>query len=469
MLSAIRNKLKGLTIRFLGVYLISLLVMMAAFIALLTALNTQQAYNTLLRTLEVGPGYLNGFQPGEVEAPPWAFYSAEEVIAEFTPFAGVVFYRADAEIFSEFTILGNEATGPVTLHLADFPSTFDLGFSQAVSSRSYYYSHLSGYEKVLLVASVDNKGVEALAGANRSLTYSLFLLPVLMILAAVFGRFVAERAVNPVVSLTRAVESMSEANLAPRAMVFSGDELGRLAQAFNRMADRLERAFTAQKIFVSDAAHELRTPLSSAKTAVSFALSQPDMGEERQQLLINVLSRLETMECLIDDLLLQARADEGDATLIGSAINIGDVMLEAAEAFQPLFEERAINFSVNTPNLSQGLVVGDAKQLLRLVSNLLDNAAKNTPTGGEVKLEAMTESGEVVIMVSDTGRGIAPEHLPRIFDRFYKVAAERSSQSGFGLGLSICRGIAIRHGGRISVESKVGTGSVFSVSLPLAG
>jgi len=171
------------------------------------------------------------------------------------------------------------------------------------------------------------------------------------------------------------------------------------------------------------------------------------------------------MESLINDLLFQARA-EGDNTT-GQLVVIEEVVTEAAEAFHPLFYERSIRFALNISQASGKSIQGNARQILRLCSNLLDNAAKYTPAGGKVSMELVADDHEAVIRVRDTGTGIAPEHLDHIFDRFYKVAADRNPESGFGLGLSICRSIAIRHGGSIAVESEVAKGSVFTVRLPL--
>ncbi|MDV2989026.1 MAG: HAMP domain-containing sensor histidine kinase [Dehalogenimonas sp.] len=476
MLSAIRKRFSSLTWRFLGVYLLSLVVILATFVWLITAINTQQAYNAINRTLEVGPGYLDGFSADNTLAPPNSYYTGERVITEFVPFGdrsangvsvdGVLFkYLMTAPDVMATTTTNSDQ---ISLYRSDFPRTFELGFTNMNAYRIFYYYPVPGFDNVVLVASVDGQTVQTLEAADRTLTQAVYLLPVLLILAAVFGQFVARKAVAPVLTIARATESMSEKNLSERVWrVSSSDEIGRLAHSFNRMADRLEQAFTAQKLFISDAAHELRTPLASMKTAVTYALSRPDIAPEHQQLLIGLSTRVETMEHLVNELLLQARVDENRTLAAGIPVSVAVIVTEAADIFQPLFEENGITFTLDTPDKAS-TVRGDGKQLFRLISNLLDNAAKNTPAGREVTLELTAEEGEAVIRVRDTGRGIAPEHLNRIFDRFYKVSAERSPESGFGLGLSICRGIAARHGGSIAVESEPGRGTVFTVRLPLA-
>ncbi len=244
---------------------------------------------------------------------------------------------------------------------------------------------------------------------------------------------------------------------------YSEDEIGSLADSFNRMAERLEKAFSSQRYFISDAAHELRTPLASMKTAVSYALTKPRAGDNDQQLLVNLYQRMETMERLINDLLKQAKIDEGNLA-DKQVVNISTLLDTVAEAFELLFEERGIIFSYRSDH---GLCLrGDQKLLLRLFSNLLDNAAKYTPAGGRASLEAFRKDKQVVIKVSDTGCGIAPEHIDKIFDRFYRVAANRPSETGFGLGLSICRSIVKQHGGEIEVKSETGKGSIFIVTFP---
>jgi signal transduction histidine kinase len=248
-----------------------------------------------------------------------------------------------------------------------------------------------------------------------------------------------------------------------RVGIDSGDEIGRLAQSFNTMADRLEESFNTQKRFVSDAAHELRTPLASMKTSVTKALSDDRSVANDQKLLDFLSGRINYMEAMVNDLLFLSRVDEGKFQLDETQLDLSAVLKESEEAFRYLFEDKGIEFSSNIePSLH---VKGDRKLILRVISNLLDNAAKNTPPGGAVSLSAGSKNKNIFVTVSDTGHGIPPEHIHHLFERFYKVPG--SSNNGYGLGLAISKSIVTSSGGQISVQSEPGKGSVFSIKLPL--
>jgi signal transduction histidine kinase len=298
----------------------------------------------------------------------------------------------------------------------------------------------------------------------------IWSLPVVTIFALFLGWAISWMTVNPVTRLTQFSERLAEGALAERTAVKSKDEIGRLAYSLNRMAAGLQQSFDSQKRFVSDAAHEMKTPLASMKTAVTGALTDNRTVEEYQQLLEVLSRRIEAQERLITDLLSQARADETTRKTDYQTVDITKIVAGVAEEFAPLFDERGIKFRLETGRLAVGepvTVKGDGEQLSRVFSNLLDNAAKYTSPGGEVVLGLITDGNNAVIRVEDNGKGIAPEHLNKIFDRFFKVSEERTPESGYGLGLSISRGIITRHGGDISVESTLGKGSVFTVKLPI--
>jgi len=252
--------------------------------------------------------------------------------------------------------------------------------------------------------------------------------------------------------------------LSQRVKYRSGDEIGRLANSFNRMSERLENAFNSQKRFISEAAHELRTPLASMKTALSLALSQPRKEEYYQEILIKLSERADILERLVNDMLLLARLDE-DAPVTAAATDMTEVITKASEVFQPLFEDKDIRYTSQVENSLY--VKGERIQLIRLISNLLDNAAKYTPEGGRITVKASAQNTKVIIQVQDTGCGISPEFMDKIFERFFRIPDAEGNQKGFGLGLALCRSIAKKCGGEISVKSIVGEGSTFIVDLPL--
>ena len=267
---------------------------------------------------------------------------------------------------------------------------------------------------------------------------------------------------GPLKRVTRAAELLSRSDLSQRVRYKSEDEIGRLAKSFNEMADKLEKSFNTQKRFVSDSAHELRTPLASMKTAVTRELSNNDKSVSDEKVLSFLSDRINYMETLVNDLLFLSRVDEGKLKLEESRINLSAIALEADEIFRPLFEDKKIDFTcVVEPEL---YLKSERVLMLRVISNLLDNAAKNTPPGGSVSLIVRKQDNNVVLEIADTGPGILDPHLPYIFERFYKIPSVRSN--GHGLGLAIVKSIVESSSGEISVSSNNGQGAKFTIKLP---
>jgi signal transduction histidine kinase len=460
-----RSRLNGLAFKLPAFYVISVVILLASFLALYYYINVNQAYRSIEQTLELGLGYLEGIDPKEVDtlSVPGDI-TARQVLSQFTKFdMQGINATVTQDGSGSFIIEGDSNTGPVTIYGLHFPGTFINYFSGGLFERVFYYYEVEEHDSIVFVASIDQASLQMLASVQNSLRQTIYVSPLFVFMAVVFAWYVTRQTVSPLSAIARTAENISERNLGYRVEYYSDDEIGSLASSFNRMAERLEKAFSTQRHFISDAAHELRTPLASMKTAVSYALTKPRKEENDQQLLINLYQRMETMEKLINDLLKQAKIDE-DGSTRGKLVNISTLVATAAEAFEPLLEEKGITFNHQSEN--ELYVKGDQKLLLRLFSNLLDNAAKNTPTGGRVSLEAFRHDKQVVIKISDTGCGISPEHIDKIFERFYRVSSSRPSETGFGLGLSICRSIVKRHEGEIKVESKPSEGSTFTITLP---
>jgi heavy metal sensor kinase len=292
--------------------------------------------------------------------------------------------------------------------------------------------------------------------------------PLTLVLATAGGVLLAGRALAPVDDLTRAAQSITAEDLS-RRIDTSGpdDEIGRLARTFDGMIARLDESFQRQRQFTADASHELRTPLTAVKGQIEVALQREREPAEYREVLTAVNSEVDRMARLVGSLLALARADAGQIPLEREQVDIGAVIGDAVAQVRPAAEEKGIALSVSDgPDVS---LLADQDLLLQLALNLLDNALKYTPRGGSVGVDWSQGGGEVVLRVSDTGSGIAPEHLRRVFDRFYRVDTARSREKGgAGLGLSICHSIAEAHSGSIDVQSTVGEGSTFIVRLPLA-
>jgi len=291
--------------------------------------------------------------------------------------------------------------------------------------------------------------------------------PVTLLVASVGGVFLAGRALSPIDRLTRLARRISAEDLGQRLNLrLPDDEVGRLARTFDEMIARLDDAFRRQRQFTADASHELRTPLTAMKGQAEVALSRPREAAAYREVLQAVNEEVDRLIRLVGSLLTLARADAGQIPIASEPVSVGELIAAAVEQVRPVARQRDLEVRVE-PGPAVTLRA-DEDLLLQLLLNLLDNATKYTRAGGQVIVGWNVGAGQVELWVRDTGIGIASEHLPHIFDRFYRVDKARSrAEGGAGLGLSICRWIAEAHGGSISAQSAPGHGTVFTVKLPL--
>ncbi len=302
----------------------------------------------------------------------------------------------------------------------------------------------------------------------RTLLHILLVMaPLTLLLASGGGQFLANRALAPIDQMTRTAQRISAEDLSGRiGLQVPDDEVGRLARTFDTMLVRLEAAFILQRQFAADASHELRTPLTAMIGQIDVALGWPESAEYYRATLAGVREQAQRLTRLANDLLLLARTDAHQPLGTVERIDLGSLLPAIVDQVEPLARAQAQTISVAPiPSLR---VQGDEDQLIRMIMNLLDNAIRYTPAGGRIALSCAGQGNTIVIRVQDTGPGIAAEHLPRVFDRFYRIDRGRSrAQGGSGLGLAIAQSIAQAHGGRITVESVVGQGSSFTVILPV--
>jgi len=295
----------------------------------------------------------------------------------------------------------------------------------------------------------------------------MLAVPVVVLIAGLSGLFLAGRALRPVDQITRTAQAIGGGDLRCRIGWHGpSDELGRLAATFDRMLDRLQAAFERERRFTADASHELRTPMTALKGRIGVALSQPRTTEEYEATLHDIEREADRLIRLCNDLLLLARLDQGRLPAQAETVDLGDLLGATVEQVRPLAEARGLAV---TEELEEGLVAqGYVDHLIRLFLNLLDNALKHTPRGGQESVRARRVGGQACVAIRDTGPGIAPEHLPHLFQRFYRVESGRSRDSGgAGLGLAMASEIACWHGGALEVESELGAGTAFTVLLPL--
>jgi len=301
-------------------------------------------------------------------------------------------------------------------------------------------------------------------------TSMLVIAPLVLLASGLLGYWLAGRALLPIGAITDELQAITDGRslhkrLAPPTVL---DEPGRLALTLNAMLTRLEQSFAALRRFTADASHEIKTPLTVVRAGVERALTTPGVPADTLETLEESLAELNRMTEMLDALLTLARADEGRAPLHLEPVDLRDQVDEAFETAEMLAEPAGVEIRARLPR-QPVVVAADPSRVRQLLMNLLTNAVKYTPPGGTVSVALDTRNGDAVIAVTDTGIGIAPGDLPRIFDRFWRAesARARTGRSGVGLGLAICKWIAEAHGGTIVARSRAGRGTTFTVTLPL--
>lgn len=284
--------------------------------------------------------------------------------------------------------------------------------------------------------------------------------PMIVAAAGVGGYYLAGRALRPIDHIVATARRISAHDLTERlGLPPSRDEVGRLAGTFDEMLGRLDEAFQRERRFSNDAAHELRTPLAAMQSILSVIAEQRRTPAEYEAALADLSEETDKLRALTDDLLRLARAEASEP--LWEPVDLAELVPEVVDSLRPLTDADRVRLTCLTEG--DAGVVGDTDALIRLLVNLLDNAIKHTPAGS-IAVTVRGLPDEVRIAVTDTGDGIAAEHLPHVFDRFYRAEESRTT-AGTGLGLAICREIVHTHGGDIEVTSEPGAGSTFTVRL----
>jgi heavy metal sensor kinase len=284
--------------------------------------------------------------------------------------------------------------------------------------------------------------------------------------SAALGYLLARAALAPVERLRRSTREITADRLDRRLPVANpGDELGRLAQTVNEMISRLERSFAEVRRFTADASHELRTPLAAIRAEVEVALGTAVVTPDQERLLGSVLEECARLTRLTDQLLTLAREDAAGARPPPEPVDLSALVVGVADNLRPLAEAKGL--ALHVKDLAGVGARGDPGRLRQVFYNLIDNAIKYTPPGGTIEVGVTAGPGAAVVTVRDTGIGIPPEHLPHVFERFYRVDKARSrAEGGTGLGLSIARTIVQAHGGQVELASTPGQGTTCTVTLP---
>jgi two-component system OmpR family sensor kinase len=326
--------------------------------------------------------------------------------------------------------------------------------------------HLQGSAAYLLQVGVSLESLEA--ALTRLLDVILWLVPVGALMAGASGWYLAGRVLRPVDDLGAAAGEIGITRLDKRLPVRgTHDELDRLAETFNQVFERLERAVSEMKEFTAAVSHELRTPLTVLRGETEVALSQKRSSEEYRQVLESQLEEFDKLAQMINQMLTLARAESGEIQITRQALGFSALTGALVDQMRPLAAWKDISLNLRAESAIE--VAGDASWLERAIFNLLDNAIKFTGQSGRVDVTVGRRGAAAILEVRDTGIGIPQEALPHIFRRFYRVDSSRSQEhAGAGLGLSLVEWIVRQHGGSVAVESRPGAGSTFTVELPLA-
>ena len=350
---------------------------------------------------------------------------------------------------------------------------------------------LSGQNGYLTTDTTDNQGIRLYATAFRDpfdgqaiiivvgqltteitnvlhtfMYIIIFAMIGVLILAGLGGLFLADRVLRPVERITKTAQKIEGSDLSQRIDVKTDDELGRLAVTLNEMIGRLEESFNRQRQFTADASHELRTPLAIMQAEATLALSKERTPDDYRKSLETISQESDYMSAVIGKLLFPARSDAGKEQLNFENVDLKELITGLAANIEALAQDKGIKFAVDAKDDVN--VSGDKVKLRQLFTNILENAVRYTPADGKISVSLLEKESNAVVSISDKGIGIPPEHLPHIFERFYRVDKARArTDGGVGLGLAIAKIIAESHKGKIEVENEVGNGTTFIVSIPV--
>jgi heavy metal sensor kinase len=290
-------------------------------------------------------------------------------------------------------------------------------------------------------------------------------IPIIVGVCGLIGWYSAARSLRSLQSVEKAAQAITGSNLGLQIPKRGAeDELDRLIDSFNAMSGRLKASFEQVRQFSTDVSHELRTPLTAIQGQLEVALFTATNKEQLQEAVENALQDVERLSNLIRALLLLSQSESGQIPMNRTVVDLTSLAAEVVEQFQIPAEATGIKLLLRAPQ--PVLCEGDRTQIERLVTNLLANAIKYTPSGGWASVRVEKSGSSVHLIVEDSGAGIPKDHLPQIFNRFYRVP-DPNPEKGLGLGLSFVAAIVRAHGGEIQVESEVGKGSRFDVILPV--
>ncbi len=317
----------------------------------------------------------------------------------------------------------------------------------------------------MVIISTSLSGIEQTLNEVKAKlgTYSIVVAIAIIITSYLASGFIT----RPIKELTDVIRKTSQGHLDQRVKIRGSREFRQLGEAFNMMSEKLENLDRARNEFVSNASHELKTPLSAIKVLTESLLHMElDDPLVYNEFLNDINSEIDRLNTIINDLLTLVKIDTEEEQLVREPVELVKLVNDTLKGLQILAQQKHITMEAYHDD--ELIVLGDPVKLQQVISNIVDNAIKYTPDGGRVTVEVYEYSGNAVVKVSDTGIGIPAKDLPHIFDRFFRVDKARSrATGGTGLGLSIAHKIVLMHGGNIRVASEEGKGSIFYIELPL--
>ncbi len=400
--------------------------------------------------------------------------SANELLTEFRDNdRALVLLTADGEVLAASAVPAASAVDPRLLRERIRRGVMGMSTLTGAHEQRLLLAPLSigRTAYVLALAQSLDAQDELLADLRHAMAVTI---PLSLLVASLGGYLLARKSLAPVAAMSTQARALGASNLGERIAVTNPrDELGQLATTLNALLARLEEAFLSQRRFMADASHELRSPVAILQGELDVTLAREDReAREYRESLEIMRKNVGRLTRIVRDLFLLARGDAGQVPLRNERFYLDDVVAQTVQGFRTLAAEQGVTLrEEHEPDL---VLRGDEDLIERLVANLVENAIKHTPAGGEVSVVCKGNDGQLRIEVHDRGSGIPPELQERVFERFFRAdpahpPVHAASGSGAGLGLPIARWIAEAHGGKLWVAKSDGAGSVFVASLPASG
>ncbi len=362
------------------------------------------------------------------------------------------------EVASSFPV-----TDDIKAVLADIATSSTMIGSQGLTFQGVgtylYIAPLDTETGKMLVVSQSTDYILDILDSYKQLLYTV--IPFIIIIAIVSGYLLSGYFLRQVKAINITAEKIDPANVVDRIPVKSNDELGRLSKTLNSLFDRIYGYSERQKQFTADASHDLRSPLTIIKAEAEVALMKKRKPEEYIAAMQKIENAADAMNDMVDDLLTLASMDSQPDVSADAALYLSGCIENTLNDWQAPFANKGVELE---RDIAPGIMVrGDPAHFRRIVDNFVKNAFEHTPAGGSVTCSLELKGKDIVITVADSGTGIAAEHLPHIFDRFYRVSRETE---GSGLGLPIVEGTVKMYGGNITVSSELGKGTIFTITIP---